>query len=197
MTDKPKANNSQTGKELEQAEKQFEAYDKNIKEMTMDRMNKAPKEESEQQTQLSSEEISKAKDIYLKPTRSIAPGVKERFNERLRAKYEFDKEYVPFIAENKEIIGEAIEIWTKPYPGMAAEFWTVPTNKPIWGPRYLAEQIKRCTYHRLVMQQQVITETNHVGQMYGALAVDTVVQRLDAHPVSRKKSIFMGASSFA
>jgi len=58
----------------------------------------------------------------------------------------FQKEYVQFIAENKEIIGETIEIWTRPFGGMPAEFWKVPVNKPVWGPRYLAEQIKRCYY---------------------------------------------------
>ena len=197
MSEKPKMTNPSLEKELDKVEKQFDAHEANLKEMTLDKMNSVPKEESEPQTKISQEDISKAKEVYLKPTRSISPSPKEKFNERLRKKYEFDKEYVQFIAENKEIIGEAIEMWTKPYPGMAAEFWTVPTNKPIWGPRYLAEQIKRCTYHRLVMQDRVITESNHIGQMYGALAVDTAVQRLDAHPVSSRKSIFMGASSFS
>lgn len=197
MSDKPKVTNSLAEKEIEKAEKQFEAYEKNIKDMTLDRMNKAPKEEVEPQTKLASSEISKSKDIYLKPVKSISCSIKDRFNEDYRQQYEFDKEYVQFIAENHEIIGETIEIWTRPYGGMPAEFWNVPCNKPVWGPRYLAERIKSCTYHRLVMQKNVITETNGIGQMYGSMAVDTTVQRLDARPVSNKKSIFMGANSFA
>lgn len=197
MTDKPKATNSLAEKELDKAEKQFEAYDNNIKEMTLDRMNAAPKQESEQETKIASSDMAKMKDIYLKPEKSISCSPKDKFNEHYRKQYEFDKEYVQFIAKNNEIIGESIEIWTRPYGGMPAEFWRVPTNKPVWGPRYLAEQIKRCTYHRLVMQQSVVTETNHAGQMYGSLAADTTIQRLDAHPVSKQKSIFMGASSFA
>jgi hypothetical protein len=46
------------------------------------------------------------------------------------------------------------------------------------------------------MAQNVVTESNGIGQMYGALAVDTTIQRLDARPVSNRKSVFMGAKSF-
>lgn len=191
---RPPKGGSLAEQELDKAQEQFEAYDKNIKDMTLDRMNQAPKEDIEPQTKLSQAQISKTKDIYLKPERSI--GCKEKFNEAYRDDYNFQKEYVQFIAENKEIIGEAIELWTRPFAGMPAEFWKVPTNKPVWGPRYLAERIKGCTYHRLVMQQNVITEANSIGQMYGALAADTIINRLDAHPVSQKKSFFMGANAF-
>jgi hypothetical protein len=183
-------------KEMDKVEEQFAAFDANVKELTQDRMNAAPKLELEPQTKLSSKEISKTKDVYLKPTRSIGCSPKDKFNERFRDQYNFNKEYVQFIAENKEIIGESIELWTRPYGGMSAEYWTVPVNKPVWGPRYLAEQIKRCSYHRLVMQQNVSTGGDGMGQYYGAMAVDTTVQRLDATPVSTRKSIFMGAQAF-
>ncbi len=180
-------------KELERAQEQIDAFDKNVKDLTMDRLNETPKEEQESQTKLSSKDISKSKDIYLKPDRTVS--ARDKFNEKFRDDYNFDKEYVQFIAENREIIGETIEIWTRPYGGMPAEFWKVPTNKPVWGPRYLAEQIKRKFYHRLVMQQNVITETSGYGQMYGSLAADTTIQRLDCYPVSRK-SVFTTASGF-
>lgn len=195
MAERPKAKNSESEKELDKAQDQFEAFDQQIKDMTLDRMNAAPKKEVEAQTKMSSTEIEKSKDIYLKPKRTISS--KEKFNERYREDYNFQKEYVSFIAENREIIGESIELWTKPFAGVPAEEWVVPTNKPVWGPRYLAERIKGCSYHRLVMQQSVVTETNHVGQLYGAMAIDSVVQRLDALPVSTRKSVFMGAKSFA
>jgi len=194
MTEKKTRVNSESQKQLQEAEKQFEAFDQNIKDMTMDRMNAAPKQEIEPQTKLSQAEIEKKNDIYLKPFRSI--GSKEKFNEDYRNQYNYDKEYVQFIAENKEIIGESLDVWTKPYAGMPAEWWKVPVNKPIWGPRYLAEQIKSKFYHRLVMQQNVSTGADGMGQYYGSMAVDTTVQRLDAIPVSTRKSIFMGAKSF-
>lgn len=179
--------------EMQKAGKQLDAFEANVKDLTLDRMNMAPKEDIEPQTKLSQKDIEKSKDIYLKPARSI--GSKEKFDENYRKEYEFAKEYVYFIAEHKEIIGETIDMWTKPFAGLPAEYWNVPSNKPIWGPRYLAEQIKKCTYHRLVMQQSV-TDNSGMGQFYGSLAADTIVNRLDARPVSQRKSVFMGANNF-
>jgi len=46
------------------------------------------------------------------------------------------------------------------------------------------------------MKQNVVTESGGYGQMYGAIAADSVIQRLDAIPVSTRKSVFMGASGF-
>ena len=180
--------------ELESAKQQIDAFEKNVNDLTLDRMNAAPKEDVEPQTKLSSQDIKKSTEIYLKPVKSIAR--RDKFNEKLRKQYEFDKELVYFIAENREIIGEDIELWTGKYGGMPVEFWKVPTNKPVWGPRYLAEQIKSCSYHRLTMNQSVVTESGGYGQMYGALAVDTTVQRLDARPATKRTSVFMGASGF-
>lgn len=188
-----KSENSNSQKELDKAEKQFQAFDESIKEMTMDRMNAAPKADIEPQTKMSQIDIEKSKDIYLKPAKMI--GCRDKFNEDYRKSYNFDKEYVQFIAENKEIIGETIDIWTRPYAGMPAEYWNVPCNKPVWGPRYLAEQIKRKSYHRLVMQANT-SGADGMGQYYGTMAVDTTVPRLEARPVSSRKSIFMGAGSF-
>lgn len=189
-------------KELDKVQEQFDAFDNQVKELTLDRMNKAPKEEVEQQTKLSSKDLEKSKDIYLKPIRAIGPGTcpktgfKEKFNEKFRADWEFAKEYVHFTAENHEIIGEAIELWTKPFPGVNCEWWRVPVNKPVWGPRYLAEQIKRCSYHRLRTEDGMQTGSDGFGKYHGTLIVDTTVQRLDAIPVSNRKSVFMGAGGF-
>lgn len=176
--------------EMDKLQKQFDKFDESVKEMTLDRMNQAPKEEKEMQTKLSSREIANSKEIILRPERSISS--KEKFNENFRAEYEYASQKVQFIAEHKEIIGEAIEIWTKPFAGVDAEFWRIPTGKPVWGPRYLAEQIKKASYHRLRMDQTVSAGADGMGQYYGAMAVDNTVQRLDAHPVSGRKSIFMG-----
>lgn len=178
--------------ELDKAQEQFEKYDENIKELTMDRMNQIPVKETEPQTKLSTKEIDKSNELQLKPERRI--GAQEKFNEKYREKYEYDKEIVNFIAENKEISGETIELWTKPYAGMPCEFWKVPTNKPVWGPRYLAEQIKRKFYHVLRMDQKVINSSDGMGQYFGQLVVDDTVPRLDARPVSKQRSVFMGAT---
>ena len=198
---KPKLD-SASQKELDKAEQKFDNFNREVQQLNLDSMNKAPKMETEQQTKLSQKEIQKTNDVYLKATKSIGPGVcpktgfKEKFNEKFRKDYELDIEYVRFIAENKEIIGETIEIWTKPYAGMNLEFWQVPTNKPVWGPRHLAEQIKKAAYHRFRTEDKVMAGGDWAGSYTGAMIVDNVIQRLDAHPVSEKKSIFMGASSF-
>ncbi len=194
MVRKPENVNSTGQQELDRVEKQFKEFDSQVQEMTLDRMNMAPKPEIESQTKLSQSEIAKSKDIYLKPHKSI--GSREKFNENYRDEFNFKKEYVHFTAENIEIIGEDIDLWTKPFAGMPAENWKVPVNKPVWGPRYLAEQIRGCKYHRLVMQQNMSTGADGMGQYYGSMAVDKTVQRLNAEPVSDRKSIFMGANSF-
>jgi len=192
LKQKPVARSNIGEKELDRLQTQFEHVEESITDMTLDKMNEAPKKELEPQTKLARSEIDEMKQIYLKPKCTI--NVNQKFNEKFRADYEFDKEYVQFIAENNESKGDAIELWTRKYGGKPAEMWTVPVNKPVWGPSYLAEQIRGCTYHRLVMDEKKTTGYDEKGnQHYGVMAVDTTVNRLDARPVSSKKSIFMGA----
>lgn len=193
MKQKPELSHSESQKQLDIAEQQFKKFDDEVKEMTLDRMNMTPKQDVEPQTKLSQKDIEKSKAIYLKPVKTI--GCRDKFNEAYRSEYEFAKEYVQFVAENKEIIGEEIDLWTRPYGGMPAEEWKVPVNTPVWGPRYLAEQIKRKFYHRLVMQPTV-NQVSSQGQYYGSMAADTTINRLDAIPVSSRKSVFMGSNGF-
>lgn len=194
MTNKPVPKSSMAEQELDKVEKQFKDFDNQVQQMTMDRMNMAPIREEEAQTKISQADLAKMKDIYLKPIKTI--GCRDKFNEDYRKDYEFSKEYVQFTAENKEIIGETIDLWTRPYAGMPAEEWKVPVNTPVWGPRYLAEQIKRKFYHRLTMQENKTVSADGMGTYYGQMAVDTTIQRLDCHPVSQRKSIFMGSTGF-
>lgn len=195
MADKPKPQNSLAAKELEKVETQFQAFDDQVKQMTLDRMNESPKQDQEPQTKISQKDLEKNNDVYLKPFRSIAS--REKFNEKYREDYNYQSEYVRFIAENKEIIGETIELWTKPFPGMPAQEWKVPCNKPIWGPRFLAEQITKARYHRLKMEENRLINTDGQGNKYfGQMVADTTIQRLDALPVSTRKSIFMSDNDF-
>lgn len=203
MAEKPKMINSESEKQLDKAEKQLQAFDENVKQMTMDRVNQlAPKVDRPDEAPISQRDLLNIKDIYLKPERTVGPGVnpktgeREKFNENFRAAYEYDKELVQFQAVNNEIIGETLELWTKPYGGTNCEFWKVPVNKAVWGPRYLAEQIKRKFYHRLKTEDRA---TNQEGGMtyYGSMAVDHTIQRLDAYPVNQRRSVFMGSKNFA
>src|SRR5271170_2532869 len=177
--------------ELEKAEQQFDHFEKQVKDLTLDRMNAASKEETEPQTKLSQAEIEKSKDIYLKPQRAIFS--KEKFNEKFREDYNFAKEYVCFIPQHKEVAGDNIEMWTKPFAGVPAEFWNIPTNKPVWGPRYVAEQLPKARYHRLRTENNKFSAQDNNGQYFGTLVVDNIIQRLDAIPSrTDRKSIFMG-----
>lgn len=196
MTETPKKRGrppmrKETENELQKLEKQFDDFEANNRQLMDNRERKAPVANEEPQTKLSQKEIDKADDMYLKPVRTISSP--QKFNEKFREQMEYQKQYVKFIAENKEIIGEAIEIWTRPFGGMPAEFWRVPVNKPVYGPRYLAEQIKRKYYHRMMMDDTVRDQSGF-ATFYGSMAVDKCVQRLDAHPVNDKqRSVFMGA----
>lgn len=181
-------------KELDQAQKQLDAFENDIKNLTIDRMNEAPKQEMEPQTKISNREAQKANELWIKPERKIPDN--QKFNEKFREDWNFAKEYVQFIAEHKEIIGETIEMWTHPFGGVGAEFWKIPTNKPVWAPRYVAEQIRKCTYHRLRMEQGNVVSRDSNGAYYGSLVADTTVARLTAEPVSQRKSVFVGASGF-
>ena len=172
---------------MKKLEKQLDTFNESIKECVESR--DLPVQETEKQTKLSSNEVRNSKDIYLKPTRSLPD--RQKFNEKFRKDWEHAKEYVQFIAEHKELIGENIEMWTHPFGGTerGCEFWTIPTNKPVWGPRYLAEQIQTKSYNRLIMTPTT-TGADGMGQFYGQLAADTKIQRLDAYPVRDLTSRF-------
>lgn len=179
-------------KEVKKIEEQFEHVDKNLEEIADLPVAQAATVDPTEHS-LSQKELNK-NEIYLKPERSL--GSSQKFNEKFREKWNFEKEYVKFIADNKEVIGEAIETWTRPRGGVPAEFWRVPVNKPVWGPRYLAEQIRRKTYHRLKMQEKTVVSSDGMGTYHGAMVVDEIVPRLTAEPVSQQRSVFMGRQDF-
>lgn len=193
MFGKPKVSSGFAQQELDKAEKQFEEFNENIQSLVSDRDILVPKHDAEAQTKLTSLEDANSKEIYLKPKRRI--GGREPFNEKFRSAYEYDKEYVRVIAEHKELIGESIEMWSKPYAGVPSEEWIVPTNKPVWMPRYLAEQIKRKFYNRLVMKQNTTQQTGE-GTYYGTLSADTTVARLDCFKAPERKTLFVGNRNF-
>lgn len=185
---KPKVN-SAAERELDKCEEQFKVFDEHVKELTMDRMNLVPRTEQEGQTKIAQADIAKAKEFVLKPSNYVAS--REKFNEKFRKDYEYDKQYISFIAENIEVRGELIEMWCKPYPGCPAEFYKVPVNIVVSGPRYVYEQLKRKFHHKLTMQESASSGSDHNAQYYGRMAVDSTVQRLDAREVSSRRSISM------
>lgn len=191
---KPQVNSAGQA-ELDKAEKQFDEFNKDVSSKSgsipVKKMDLSRRQDVEMQVPLSQNQIAGSKDIYLKPKKSI--GAKEKFNEKFREQWEFDKQKVAFIAEHKELQGETLDLWTKPYPGCNCEEWIVPVNVPVWGPRFLAEQIKRKYYNRLSMAESKQTSADGMGTYYGQLVVSEEKQRLDAIPVNKgTTSLFMG-----
>ena len=180
-------------KETEKAIKEFDSFDNSVKDLTMDNMNLAPVKDVEPQSdQLKiSQKEKNNREIYLKPEKTI--GCSDKFNEKFRSDYEFSKELVCFEAENIEIIGESIEVWTRPFGGVAAQYWKVPVNVPVWGPRYLAEQLTKCRYHRLKMQENEIVGGDGRGTYLGKMVANETIHRLNARPATTRRSVFMGA----
>ncbi len=173
-------------KDLQKAAKDLDAFEAQVKAVTNEVDFNSPKEESEPQVKQSNREIAKEDGIYLKPDKRI--NSKENFNEVYRKECDFKSEYVPFIAENKEIIGETIEMWTKPFAGLSAEFWKVPTNKKVWAPRYVAEQISKKGYNRLTMEDRPVSSDG--GHTFtGQMVATNRIQRLDARPARGSSKI--------
>lgn len=191
---KSKTTSVEMEKEIHKLDQGFKEYDKSIKSLTLDEMNKAPVEETEPEIKKSTRELQNANYIYLKPKRSIS--APQKFNEEFRPLLEHLRQYVPFVAENKEVVGETICLWTRPIGGMPAEEWEVPVNQPVMGPRYLAEQISRCQYHRIIMDDTQPAYNLGVGTMTGAPTIDKTINRLEARPVSEKRTVFMGGTGF-
>jgi|SRR5215469_14060509 len=191
MAEKPKMQNSESQKQIDKAEKDFEKFKDQVDTLTLDRMNEAPKLEVEPQTKIAQADLDKSDETYLKPSNFVMDI--NKFDEKYRDRYNFDKEYVAFIAEHNEQ-SDLIEIWTKPYRGVPAEFWKVPCKRLVWGPRYLAEQITKCKYHRMRTEEKPV-QADRGMHYYGSMVVDNTIQRLDARPASTRRSIFMGANS--
>jgi hypothetical protein len=166
-------------KDLEVASQNLDAFEDHVKSLTVDELNKAPVKDYQPETKLSTREVARTDGVYLKPDRSIS--CKEKFNETYRDEYNYRKEYVRFIAENREVGGE-VETWTRPFPGLPAEFWKVPTNKVVIGPRYLAERIAGCSYTRLSMDEGKTVGSDGSGTYYGQIVATNKIQRLNAMP---------------
>jgi hypothetical protein len=173
--------NSDGQTQLDQAVAQVDAFNDELKTLANNAPNSAPLQETEQQTKISSREAIKYDAPYIKPERSIQ--CKEKPNEKYQKQHDYMWEYVKIIAENNEIIGEAIEMWTKQFAGDPAHFWKIPVNKPIYVPRLVAEQLTRCCYTRYAMEdKQNSMGSDGMGTYYSGMIAKNTVRRLNALP---------------
>lgn len=179
-------------KEIKEMTAQADAFQEQVKDLAHESVKAAPAEEVDQQTKMSKREMQKYDAPYIKWERSIA--CKEAPNPKFQQERDYMWEYVRIVAENHEIIGESIEMWTKQYPGDAYHFWRIPVNKPVWVPRLVAERLSKCSYVRYVMEDasQTTTGSDGYGTYYTGIKAKHVKQRLNAIPAGG----FGKASSF-
>lgn len=175
--------NSDGQKELKKAQEGFDSFQEQAREFNP--FSGLTAVESEPQTKMSTREANQVDAIYVKPVRSIKRPIGGQYkatvywDEKFRAQYEEDWKYVKCIVENNELIGEAVEVWTAKWGCDPAHFWKVPVNKPVMIPRLLAEQLSKCQYHRLKMEDSA-EKMNYVNSR---LVADHVIRRIDARPV--------------
>lgn len=187
---RPKVN-SESQNQLDQAVAQVDAFNEEVKALADAPLKAAPLEETEQQTKMSKRETAKYDAPYIKPERSIQ--CKEKPNEKYQKERDYMWEYVKIIAENNEIVGETIELWTKKFPGDPAHFWKIPVNKPIYVPRLVAERLTECSYTRYAMEDRQNTMgSDGMGTYYSGMVAKNTVRRLNALPAGG----FGKASSF-
>jgi hypothetical protein len=180
MAKRPETSSGFAEQELDRAEAQFKAFDENVKSLTQDALNSAPLTETEEQTKLSKRELKNTGAKYIKPSRSI--NTKEQakpLDEKQKQAHARAWERIECIVENKEVIGETVEFWTREFPCDPADFWQVPTNVLVNIPRLVAKNLSRCKYHRLRMEENRGTGTDGMGQYYGALVADSTIARIE------------------
>lgn len=182
--------NSEGQKELKRAQEKFDTFNEEMKSYNPFDTN-ASNLETDPQTKISTREANKIDAPYIKPIRSISrtnyqtskSDSRSYFDEKHRKLHDEDWEYVKCIVENAEIPGESVEVWTAKWGCDPAHFWRVPVNKPVMIPRLLAMQLAKCQYHKLIMNDSVVTEQSHVGTITGGIVVDVVKNRINARPV--------------
>lgn len=192
--------NAEGQRELDKIENKFSEVETQNKEIGYEERLLAPKKEVEPQTKIAQSDLDKMDVPYIKPRRSFPPapnpktGQIEKFNEKFRAEYEYKKQRVEFIAENIEVLGEAPAFWTKPFPGVNAEEWVIPVNRPVNAPLYVKERLEGCGYTVFKSSQSKHTQD---GISYeGYLEVQERKNRLNAREVPKKRNIYMGNTRF-
>jgi hypothetical protein len=181
---KPKVN-SEGQKVLDQAAEKLDAFQEQAREFNPFSGLKNVQVETEPQTKMSNREAKAADAIWIEPIRSVKrpqggkDNAKVHWDEKWRPQWEEDWKRVKCIVENNELIGEAVEVWTAKWGCDPAHFWKIPVNKPVLIPRLLAEQLSKCQYHRLKMEDSA-EKMNYVNSR---LVADHVIRRIDARPV--------------
>jgi len=189
MSDKKPRVNAEGQRELEKVETQLDNFNDSMQE-AKEKSRTLVSQETEPQTKIAQADMAKSDVIYLKPKRTFPSS--EKFNEKFRDDYNYEREYVEFIAENNEIKGESIDFCIKKFPGVPVEEWVVPVNKPISAPRYVKERIQECGYTIFTTIDAPVGSETGVTY-YGQMVAEQRRDRLIARDYVKKPRIFTGA----
>jgi hypothetical protein len=189
---KPRVN-TEGQRELEKVEDQIKTFSESMVTAGEERAS-LPVREMEPQTKLSQSEINKSNILYLKPKRTFPS--REKFNEKYRADFNYQSEYVDFIAENHEVKGESIDFCVKKFPGQPIEEWVVPVNKEVSAPRYVKERIQECGYTIFTTADNTVASEGGV-KYYGQIVAEERRARLSAREISRVSRISMSTKIFS
>ena len=170
---RPRLVDAAANKELERVEQNLSAITEPVKALDP---SKIVTQESAPQTQMSKKEEVTYDAPVLKPIRSI--NSREPFNEKYREDWKKGWELVKVIVENREIMGECPEPWSKSFAGDPAHQWRVPVNKPVYMPRHLAVQLSKCKYQIFRMEDKQMTNSDGMGTYYGSMVVDSTKDRI-------------------
>ena len=171
-------------RELDRAAKEFDAFDAQVKKLGQDPHADLalPVQEEEGQTQLTDKQAKKADALYLKPIRSME-GKRSEPNPKFERAHKRGWEYVKCIVENKEIIGESIKVWTKAFTQDPAHQREDPVNTPVYIPRLLAEQLAKCAYTQMKIEENTTREISGGISQYGVMVAESRKQRIECRPV--------------
>lgn len=195
MTEKNRPRvNSEGQRELEKVETQLIRTVEETKKIDpLSAREKLKHIEHDEQTKLSTKQLQD-NVIVLKPTKYLM-AVGQKFNEDFRDDYNYAKQYVQFVYEHQEEKGSTLEMWTKPFPGVPAELWLIPANKPISAPRYVKEQIERMNYITRKYVEKAEIGSDFMGTYHGVLEAETVQDRAITRDIPKTKRVFIGRPS--
>jgi len=185
---RPRFLESEKNKEIEKVDLQIDALTQQMSALDQDTINKAPIRETEPQTLMTKAQEKYTDAPVIKPTKSMS-AVGKPIPKQAKARKE-GWEYVKVIAEHNELIGENIELWINPFAGDPCSYWEIPTNKPIYIPRFLAEHLATRNYHRLKMQDRPATQLTAemhsdgmASQPSGQFVAKETIRRIDCRRV--------------
>lgn len=135
-------------KDIEGLVKNVAEMGEEISHMTVDKVNEMAPMPTEKELRLTAKQKATDEGVpFIEPKRQFKAftAVPEKF----RRAHEHAWEYVKGIYENYVINGEPIEFWYNgDLPGQPDCLWSIPCNKPVYIPRFLAKHLEECQkYH--------------------------------------------------